>query len=60
MYLMRREGLWLLNYIWLEDSEIPVGLWGKQSRYAMVFKSRSEAERIAEKIGKCEIIKTLD
>ena len=57
MFIIKREGLFLMNYIWIEDSTMPIGLWGKQICDAMVFDNRDEAERISERIGKCEIYK---
>lgn len=55
MYIVKREGLWLMSYLWLEDSEIPVGLWGSKLRDAKVFEYKAKAQKIADRIGKCEI-----
>ena len=49
-----------MSYLWLEDSEIPVGLWGQHLRDAKVFEHKYEAQRIADKIGKCEIYEAHD
>ena len=55
MFIVKREGLWLMAYVWLEGSEIPVGLWGVHLNDAKLFERKTEVERIAGLIGKCEI-----
>ena len=43
-----------MSYLWLEESEIPICLWGNTGD-ANVFEHREEVQRLADKIGKCEI-----
>lgn len=48
-------GLWMMNSM-EGGCGVPTCIWGEHRRDAKAFDSRASAERMAERIGHCEVV----